>query len=458
MTTIDLFPHQEMGADFLAERNVAGLFFGMGTGKTLTSLEAARRASADRIVIVGPPISLPMWQREATNWLDLNPDMVSILKSGKQKIGSEKVLVVSYAIASKRPVELWNWLAAARCSVVIFDESHALKNVEAKRTKALIGKGGMTDASTDHIWFLTGTPITRWNDDLYPFLARADKPGMKKHCGGVSISRFKRQYTVQQERMFGRKKAWLTISNRNTAELAEWLYSDSALRVDLEEVYKDMPPLTTNAYVIDLDKDAELSAMLKDMEKMTVAEVRENAKKSPELATVRRRIGEAKVPAASKEIVERLESGQKVLVGAWHTSVIDGICDRLAAAGYVVGVIDGRASSQTKSRLEEQWNSGQLDAIVGQIGAMGVSLNLQKGGSQIIVVEEDWSPTIMDQFYARLWRYGQEKHVHVDILRSDTKLDQALAKISHAKAQQAEKHNQIGREATTNREEEKTNA
>jgi len=455
MTTRELFPHQHRGADFAAARPVAGLFMGMGTGKTLTSLEAARRVSADRIVVVGPPISLPMWKQEATDWLHLNPDLVSILKTGKQKIGSERVIVVSYAIAAKRAEELGEWLAAGHCSVVIFDESHALKNVSAKRTTALIGKGGMTDATCDHIWFLTGTPITRWNDDLYPFFARADKNGMRERCGGVNVSRFRSRYTVQQQKQYSKRMrpAWVTISNRNTQELAEWTYGDAAMRVDLDEVYKDMPPLTTNAYNVDLDSDAELRSMLKDVEKMTVAEIKEQAKKSPELATLRRRLGMAKVKAASKEITERIESGQNVLVGAWHTDVIDELVEKLSAAGYVVGVIDGRAGSSTKSRLQEQWNAGEINALICQIGAAGVSLNLQQGGSQIVVVEEDWSPTIMDQFYARLWRYGQQKHVHVDILRSDTKLDKALAKVASAKAAQAEKHNQIGRDMAARTEE-----
>jgi SNF2 family DNA or RNA helicase len=64
---------------------------------------------------------------------------------------------------------------------------------------------------------------------------------------------------------------------------------------------------------------------------------------------------------------------------------------------------------------------------------MGVSLNLQHGGNRIMVVEEDWSPAVMDQFFARLHRIGQTQHVHVDILRGDNKLEDAVARISSAK-------------------------
>jgi len=76
---------------------------------------------------------------------------------------------------------------------------------------------------------------------------------------------------------------------------------------------------------------------------------------------------------------------------------------------------------------------------------MGVSLNLQRGGNCIIVVEEDWSPAIMDQFYARLYRMGQERHVHIDTLETETKIDEAIHKISREKARHHQKLN-VGEE------------
>jgi SNF2 family DNA or RNA helicase len=71
--------------------------------------------------------------------------------------------------------------------------------------------------------------------------------------------------------------------------------------------------------------------------------------------------------------------------------------------------------------------------LLAQIASCGVSLNLQHGGNRIIVVEEDFSPAVMDQFYARLLRMGQKDHVHADVLVTDTKLDKAVGKISSRK-------------------------
>ena len=453
----ELFPHQTRGAAFLSNScGTKGLFFGMGTGKTVTALEgvAQVRAVRRRVLIIAPPIALPMWLNEAQQYLGVWSNVSAILTTGKTSIKEgHRVLVVSYAIAAARAVELREWLRGAT-GILICDESHALKNSEAKRTKAILGSTGIASAAA-YSWMLTGTPITRWNDDMFPFLSRADPEAMEDYLGGTSLLKFQLKYTVRQKRKFAgaRFAKDVVVGNRNTEDLAEWIYTDDngreaplALRVDLEEVFANMPPLTKTSYPIKIDATPELKAQLKAMEKLSLQDIQEQLKsKEPALASVRRNLGLAKVKAAAAEIIERIESGQNVLVGAWHTDVIDALIDALPDK-YTADVIDGRTSSNAKVRVTESWNAGELNVVVAQIAAAGVSLNLQHGGTQIIVVEEDWSPSVMDQFYARLWRYGQKKHVHVDTLASDTKLDKALARISRTKELQHEKFNKVGRD------------
>jgi SWI/SNF-related matrix-associated actin-dependent regulator 1 of chromatin subfamily A len=455
----ELFPHQTRGAAFLSNSyGTKGLFFGMGTGKTVTALEGAAQVDAKvvgdiRILITAPPIALPMWLNEAQQYLGVYDNVSAILTTGKTPIKrGHRLLVVSYAIASARADELRAWLRTS--GVLICDESHALKNPVAKRTEAILGNAGIAKGAM-YVWLLTGTPITRWNDDMFPFLRRADPAAMKEYLGGMSLQKFQLKYTVRQKRKFAgaRFAKDVVVGNRNTEDLAEWIYTDDngrgaplALRVDLEEVFANMPPLTKTSYPIKIDATPELKAQLKAMEKLSLQDIQEQLKsKEPALASVRRNLGLAKVKAAAAEIIERIESGQNVLVGAWHTDVIDALIDALPDK-YTADVIDGRTSSKAKVRVTESWNAGELNVVVAQIAAAGVSLNLQHGGTQIIVVEEDWSPSVMDQFYARLWRYGQKKHVHVDTLASDTKLDKALARISRTKELQHEKFNKVGRD------------
>lgn len=441
-----LLPHQIEDAAFLASRRFAGCFSGMGSGKTRTALEAARLVGSRAIVIIAPPIALRMWAREAEDHLGLS---AQIVKTGTSKIEVlvHQVYIMSYEIATKRAADLKTIGALGGTSVLICDESHALKSTTAKRTKAILGSGGVV-GSFAHSWLLTGTPSTRWNDDLIPFLFRAAPETMKAKLGGLSIERFQIRYTVRQQKQFpgARFPVTMTVGSRNTEELRDILYSGAnrvAVRRELADVWAAMPPITHNRYSISLSSSPELTAALADLRSMSRAQVEEKlAAKDPALSTMRRMIGLGKVAAAAEVIAERAgDTAGAVLVGAWHTEVIDGLCAAVRAKGLRCEILDGRTSMSRKAELEAMFNAGSLDVLVGQIGAMGVSLNLQRGGNCIIVVEEDWSPAIMDQFYARLYRMGQEKHVHVDTLETETKIDEAIHKISREKARHHQKLN-----------------
>jgi SNF2 family DNA or RNA helicase len=433
-----LLPHQIEDAAFLASRAFAGCFSGMGSGKTRTALEAARLVAADPLVVVAPPIALRMWAREAEDHLGAT---AQIVKTGATKIDpAARILVMSYEIATKRAVELKQISGASK--VLICDESHALKSFSAKRTKAILGSGGICSTFA-HAWLLTGTPATRWNDDLIPFLFRAAPDVMRDKLGGLSIEKFQLRYTVRQQKKFAgaRFPTMMTVGSRNTSELAEIMYQGEgrvAVRRELADVWAAMPPITQNRYTIGLASSPELNAALADLRSLTRAQVEEKlASKDPALATMRRMIGLGKVPEAAAVISERVEdTSGAVLVGAWHIEVIDGLVAALRKRGLRVEALDGRTSLPRKAAVEAAFNDRAIDVLVGQIGAMGVSLNLQKGGSSIIVVEEDWSPAMMDQFYARLHRMGQSQHVHVDTLETETKIDEAIHKISKEKARQ----------------------
>ena len=432
---MELLPHQIKDAKFLASRKIAGCFNGMGTGKTLTALQATIEAEVLRAVIIGPPISLRMWAQEAANWTGAK---VQILAKGSTPIDRDpevEILICSYEIATKRQHELMAWarepLNGMR-TALICDESHALKSTKAKRTKAVLGRGGMCEAF-EHTWLLTGSPMTRWADDLIPFLFRAAPQEIKKKIGALNIDRFNLRYCIVQERKFpgAYRPVKMTVGSRNLDELGAIL-ATCATRRTLDDVWESMPSLTHTRLAVEV---SGVAAINRAIEKMTMAQIEDAIAQNDEnLATMRRELGLSMIPEAADFIWQRADAEQgAILVGAWHREVIDGLVEELTKKKLRVAKLDGRTPAAQKTELQRQFNEGELDVLVGQIAAMGVSLNLQKGGNAIVVVEEDWSPSVMDQFYARLHRMGQGKPVHVDTLYVDNKLAKAVHAISMAK-------------------------
>ncbi|MDA3041232.1 MAG: DEAD/DEAH box helicase [Actinomycetota bacterium] len=442
-----LLNHQIEDAQFLASKRFAGNFSGMGSGKTLTALEAfrlARKLVTDQVIIVGPPISLRMWASEFEAFFP--GDKAQLVKTGKTKLdGSASALVMSYEIATKRAAELSQLKARA----LICDESHALKSTGSKRTKAILGNGGLSQ-SVDHAWMLTGTPATRYSDDLYPFLINADMQGLKRRCGGVDKKRFEQVFCVTQMKRLPHIRFPIrqVVGSRNTDQLNSWIYADGlAIRRELKDVWDAMPAITRQAYAITPKMSADVRALMKAVEEKSPEEISLMEKSSdPALATIMREIGMSKVDAAVDYIVSLVEDRAiegGVLVGAWHTDVIDAIRGGLSAHNIAANVIDGRSSTSSRADGQRCFNDRTVSVLIGQIAAMGVSLNLQEGGSTIVTVEENWSPAVMDQFYARLHRMGQKDHVNVINLRTDLKIEKALVRIA---ARKTRDHNSINQQ------------
>lgn len=446
MTKKTPLPHQVEDAAFLAQREgTSGNFSGMGSGKTMTDLTAKDMLGPGKHLVVCPPIALNMWRRESEAQLGLDAE---IIKTGKSKLPDFRhgTMVMSYDIMLRRAAQL----ASEGFDTVTCDEGHALKSVTAKRTKAVLGRGGIA-SSVGYLWDLTGTPVTRHNDDLFGFLCRAAPDLLKERIGKLDMTRFRLRYCVTQRKAFPgmRRPVDVVVGSKNTAELNELLYRAEgcpAIRRELADVWANMPPLTVNLMGVRPEMDGELRRMLAELERKPLSEIEaqlRNAEKDDHISSVRRLLGLSMVHNSGAEIADRIDAGNgPLLVGAWHTDVIDALVQRIRNCAakdrpISVAVIDGRTSANRKVEIEEQWNEGNIDVVVGQIAAMGVSLNLQKGGNQIITVEEDWSPTVMDQFYARLHRMGQEKPVHVDRFDSGTKLAKAVRRIAASKSRNA---------------------
>jgi len=168
-------PTQIEDADFLVRQRRACLFSEPGTGKTLTALEAWNKVGG-RLVVVAPPIALGMW---AKNIEDHCGKRVQRIKSGKDKIDDKAdAFVMSYAMAGKFFLQP---------NVLVLDEADALKTLSSERTKAVFGvRCKITQClayGVPYVWFLTGTPIRRYADDLYPVLQALWPDHLQKYFG-----------------------------------------------------------------------------------------------------------------------------------------------------------------------------------------------------------------------------------------------------------------------------------
>ena len=186
-----LFKYQQEIVDSVTTPSVP-LFMGMGTGKTVTSLNIFKKNPTQKILIICLVSKIKDWKQDLQD--ECNIDAV-ILNKGSTK-NKQMVDRMGYVTAF-----IVNFESAWRCdnllewvdnnTTVLIDESHLMKNPTSK-----IGRFCRLLASrTKYKLILTGTPQSQGYIDYYNQLYFCDIMKM-------SFKQFKDDYCVYEDRYF----------------------------------------------------------------------------------------------------------------------------------------------------------------------------------------------------------------------------------------------------------------
>lgn len=214
------------------------------------------------------------------------------------------------------------------------------------------------------------------------------------------------KYCSQLQTPFGMK----IVGSKNAKELKERL-SDFVLRRTRSQVFgRDLQP-PTMLYVQppsgkearelrELEELKEGKAILRALEAGGLQGLK---KIEGQVTTVRRMIGLAKVPGVTSIVSDELlaDVSAKIVVGAYHTEVIDKLAAGLKGWGAVI--IDGRASRDEKEKRRLKFQKDQnCRVIVGQLHATGVGVDLS-AADDALIVEPDWVHDNNAQFFSRVF-------------------------------------------------------
>jgi len=451
-----LLPTQVEDAAWLSSQARAALFHEMGTGKTHTALEAVRLLEFDAfpLLIIAPPISLGMWADEVKKWLDPSLGVVRV-KTAKDNLWGADVVVVSHALIASMPDLA---LDGEPWSTIIVDEAHAMKTMGSSRTKALYGGGARMQRGVakdaDRIWILTGTPITRWPDDLYPHF-RALWPELiqsRDTMAGrhpMTLAQFQERYC--DEDYDGENTR--IVGSRNEPELRGLLDKVSRRRT-LKEVMPDMPALVIDQEDLDIPPGAVEAALaicpdlLEWVARYEAGEISAvklvdvlDTLDGEHLATARRKLGSLKIRRAVERIADDIveQESDPVLIFGWHPSVVKAMADGLAKIdvgppqfrGYLeTAHIVGGTPQHERERIMRGFNDGQYHALAGNMQALGVSANLQALCSRVFIIEPDWSWANVVQAIKRVHRIGQTRPCRATFLTTPGTTDDAVVSVA----------------------------
>lgn len=395
-----------------------------GAGKTLTALRALMLVAADnpdtKTLIVCPPIAVDTWVRWTASMCRLHglSCAIEVLAKGNSPVTAETtVLIVPHSLLSRANPLMLHRIKVWGYSVFINDESDGMNGWTSLRTRAAFGDrfdSGLSCKAT-YRWMLTGTALPRYNDGFYPVLRNLFPDRLAKYHVKEPES-FLDTFTTRETVKFGKMRLpkKQVSGSRNNKLLNHILFSDEdgfpcAVRIKL----KLAVPLHLEA----VDLDFPLSAELRQLEAVLEEVKTEQGDRvvDPRMSTAMRKLGEETAPHVLADILADMADkreegdGTGMLVLYWHTSVGEAIARGLTEAGYSVAMMNGSTKPDADAAAEAAFNAGKLDFVVGQIKAMGVSINLQENCCDVRFAEDSFSDAANLQAYQRVYRRGQRR-------------------------------------------------
>lgn len=426
---------QDEDADKMASGRDLPNYSKAGTGKTLSTLEAFKRSGHKRGLVLCPPIALTMWKQEIESWLGAK---AQVLRTGGDLIDPSADFVVAPFDLAARSQRQYLYNAFTE-GALILDEAHYLRRHTSKRTCAVFGTrtdgyGGFSE-NFDQIWSLTGTPIFRHHDDLWSQL-RPLFPDLLERYRSLDYEDFIRNFCVVKLKKHNPKmQPKLTIiRSQNEAIINKILFKDiGAIR---REEAPELPPLVEQEYIPQMrvipSKYAKYVNKMSEQD-LLKALVSDNDDDEFSMQHIWQAVALAKVASGAEYIAEHAHSAP-VLVGVWHNSVGEAYLQELRKIGVTAMRVYGATSHSQREEIRDMFNRGDLQVIVGQMQAMGVSWNLQELANRVVIAQDHFNPEVIEQFYKRVYRTGQENKTYLDTFTSDHPLDKAIRKVRRSRS------------------------
>ncbi|KAL3656112.1 hypothetical protein CASFOL_000508 [Castilleja foliolosa] len=437
-----LMPFQRDGVRFVLQHGARVLLADeMGLGKTLQAIAVSSCIREAWPVLVLTPSSLRLhWASTIQQWLDIAPsDILVVLsqQSGSNRGGFNIVPsntkgpvnldgifnIISYDIVPK----LQDILLASNFKVVIADESHFLKNGQAKRTNASLP----ILKKAQYTILLSGTPalsrpieLFKQLEALYPDVYNNVHDYGKRYCKGSMFGAY--QGASNHEELHNLMKATLMIRRLKKDVLSE-LPVKRRQQVFLELCEGDMKQI--NALFRELEvvkrkitscQSSEEAESLKFTEKNLINKIYTDS-------------AEVKIPAVLDYLGTIIEAGCKFLIFAHHQPMIDSIHKFLLKKKVGCIRIDGSTPAASRQSLVMEFQEkDSVKAAVLSIKAGGVGLTLT-AASTVIFAELSWTPGDMIQAEDRVHRIGQVASVNIYYLLANDTVDDIIWDVLQSK-------------------------
>lgn len=408
-----LDPHQVVSVDYLDLVKRYLLVDPIGSGKTYSAIGGAlRKNSLPAAFIV---------QKHLTNQFKNKIEEITNLKAHIIKtkkpysLPKADIYIFRYSILSG-----WCDIAATGYfKYVVFDEVQELRH---GTDTAKGGAAKVFSLNAEKVLATTGTPIYGYGIEFYNVL------NIIKDGSLGSYNEFLREWTGNDHKKIKDTKAFGSYLRESRLMLRR-----SKKEVGVDDIpYKIIPE--TIDYDADVVKDVEALAKQLAISTLT-GDFTTSGQSARQLdIKLRHATGVSKAKNIALFVRMLVESGEKVLLSAWHRDVYDIVLKELKDLKPVM-YTGTESDKQKRDGLDSFVNGDSQVFILSHISGAGLD-GLQKACSTVVIGELAWSEQIHEQIIGRVARRGQEKEVYAFILTSDFGSDPVIKDILDIKFEQ----------------------
>lgn len=416
----ELSPFQIAGVDYAMAMGNTLIGDQPGLGKTMQAIALANEMQAERVLVLCPANIRLQWCAKIRAWTTMQyPFTVYPILSGRRGVHPRaEWTVVSYDLA--RSEVIWRQLAQGSYDLIVLDEAHALKTIDAARTRAVFGRhdGHQMPAQAlaeraSRVLALTGTPLPNRPREAYT-LGR----GLCWDAfDWMSEARFTDRFNPSEQRETPDGKIYIDERSGRHHELQARMRANFMVRRLKRDVLPQLKvPFLDIVHVEETGavKQALAAEKLLDIDPEDMAGLDMTIR--GQVSTVRRMMGLAIAPRAADYVEMLLDGGEeKVVVFAWHIEVLDILMKKLARFRPLR--IDGHTPAARKPVIVSEFAKPGNRLLIGNILSMGTGTDgLQEACQRGVAAEASWVAGDNEQMVDRLDRMGQQGQVLFDFL------------------------------------------
>lgn len=408
--------YQLQAAEFLLSTKRYLLGDTQGLGKTLSAILSMLYADTwPAAVGLDAQVTL-QWKQVIETETDLK---VHIVKKGSfYELPPADVYLFSY-------MKLQGWadiFATGAFPMVVFDEIASLRRGTTSE------KGLAAKVLADHAEYvlgLSGTPIYNYGEEIYTIIHNYIRPGSLG-----TIDEFHREWCVPGDSRIIKEPKALGAYLRETHIM---------LRRTRKEVMGDTNTPFIDVIEVDHDEDEAKSfeERIKQLAMSTLSGGDMHFRDAGEFSLrLRQLTGIVKARSVAAYARMLVESGEPVILAAWHREVYDIYLKELADLKPVM--FTGSEDIRQKERNKQAFMSGESDLMILSLrSGIGVD-GFQHRCAYMIFGELDFSPQIHSQVITRIDRPGQKREVSIAFLVCQYGSDPVMQQLLGLKRDQSE--------------------